>query len=85
VTVGYRTLGGTGIRVSTLTLGTMMFGAWGNPDASECAAMVHRALDAGINVVDTADVYDFGRSEEILGAALAGRRSILSKTAGACD
>jgi hypothetical protein len=43
VTVGYRTLGGTGIRVSTLTLGTMMFGAWGNPDPSECAAMVHRA------------------------------------------
>jgi len=74
VTVGYRTLGGTGIRVSTLTLGTMMFGAWGNPDASECASMVHRALDAGINAVDTADVYDFGRSEEILGAALAGRR-----------
>jgi len=74
VSVAYRSLGGTGISVSTLTLGTMMFGAWGNPDASECTAMVHRALDAGINLVDTADVYDFGRSEEILGAALAGRR-----------
>jgi aryl-alcohol dehydrogenase-like predicted oxidoreductase len=70
----YRTLGTTGISVSTFALGTMMFGAWGNPDPVECAAMVHTALDAGVNLVDTADVYDQGRSEEILGAALAGRR-----------
>ena len=70
----YRVLGTTGMSVSTFALGTMMFGAWGNPDAAECTAMVHRALDAGINLVDTADVYDQGRSEEILGAALAGRR-----------
>ena len=70
----YRVLGTTGLSVSTYALGTMMFGAWGNPDAAECTAMVHRALDAGINLVDTADVYDQGRSEEILGAALGGRR-----------
>ena len=70
----YRVLGTTGISVSTFALGTMMFGAWGNPDAAECTAMVHRALDAGINLVDTADVYDQGRSEEIVGAALGGRR-----------
>jgi len=74
MTVEYRTLGTTGMTVSTYALGTMMFGAWGNPDVSECTAMVHRALDAGINLIDTADVYDGGRSEEILGGALTGRR-----------
>jgi aryl-alcohol dehydrogenase-like predicted oxidoreductase len=72
--VEYRTLGRTGVSVSCYALGTMMFGAWGNPDAAECTAMVRRALEAGINLVDTADIYDDGRSEEILGAALAGRR-----------
>src|SRR5579862_5100720 len=70
----YRTLGRTGVTVSSYALGTMMFGAWGNPDVAECTAMVHRALDAGVNLVDTADIYDGGRSEEILGAALVGRR-----------
>ena len=70
----YRTLGGTGIEVSVLCLGTMMFGAWGNPDEAECHKMVHSALDAGVNVFDTADVYAHGESEEILGRALAGRR-----------
>ncbi len=70
----YRVLGRTGVTVSTYALGTMMFGAWGNPDAAECTAMVRRALDAGINFVDTADIYDDGRSEDILGAALLGRR-----------
>jgi aryl-alcohol dehydrogenase-like predicted oxidoreductase len=69
-----RTLGRTGLQVSTFCLGTMMFGSWGNPDEDECVAMVDHALDAGINVVDTADVYDFGVSEEILGRALKGRR-----------
>jgi aryl-alcohol dehydrogenase-like predicted oxidoreductase len=72
--VDYRILGRTGVSVSTYALGTMMFGAWGNPDAGECTTMVGRALDAGINLVDTADIYDGGRSEEILGAALVGRR-----------
>jgi aryl-alcohol dehydrogenase-like predicted oxidoreductase len=70
----YRVLGGTGIRVSTLCFGAMMFGEWGNPDADECVAMLHRALDAGVNVVDTADVYSAGTSEEIVGRALQGRR-----------
>ncbi len=70
----YRNLGRTGMSVSTYCLGTMMFGRWGNPDEDECVAIVDHALEAGINFVDTADVYDFGRSEEILGRALAGRR-----------
>ena len=70
----YRTLGGTGIEVSVLGLGTMMFGEWGNRDEKECHRMVDAALDAGVNIVDTADVYAFGESEEILGRALAGRR-----------
>jgi aryl-alcohol dehydrogenase-like predicted oxidoreductase len=48
----------------------MMFGAWGNPDRDACRQMVHTALDAGINFIDTADVYDFGTSEEIVGEAL---------------
>ncbi len=69
-----RTLGRTGIKVSPYCLGTMMLGAWGNPDHAEGVAMVHRALDAGINFVDTADTYSDGESETILGAALAGRR-----------
>ena len=69
-----RILGGTGISVSEFTLGTMMFGAMGNPDHDESARMIHTALDAGINLVDTADVYSGGESEEIVGKALAGRR-----------
>ena len=71
----YRTLGRTGIKVSPYTLGAMMFGAIGNPDHSECIRIVHRALDAGINVIDTAPAYSAGESEEIVGQALKGRRS----------
>ncbi|MEY2554665.1 MAG: hypothetical protein QOC57_2525, partial [Ilumatobacteraceae bacterium] len=70
----YRQLGGSGIEVSTLGLGTMMFGRWGNPDEDACRLMVDRALDAGVTLFDTADIYDFGVSEEYLGRALAGRR-----------
>ena len=70
----YRTLGGTGLRVSTHCLGTMMFGAWGNPDHDECVRTINAAIDAGINFVDTADVYSSGESEEIVGKALKGRR-----------
>jgi aryl-alcohol dehydrogenase-like predicted oxidoreductase len=70
----YRTLGATGMHVSPLGLGTMMLGAWGNRDRVECVRMVHAALDAGVNLVDSADVYANGESEEILGEALAGRR-----------
>jgi aryl-alcohol dehydrogenase-like predicted oxidoreductase len=72
--VDHRVLGRTGMRVSTFCLGTMMFGAWGNPDHDACVEMVDLALDAGINFIDTADVYAFGESEEILGRALKGRR-----------
>ncbi len=67
----YRTLGRTGIKVSPLCLGAMMFGAWGTPDHDECIRIFNAALDAGINFVDTADMYSFGESEEIVGKALA--------------
>jgi aryl-alcohol dehydrogenase-like predicted oxidoreductase len=70
----HRMLGRTGVSVSKLCLGAMMFGAWGNPDDEESIRIVHRALDAGINFVDTADVYSAGESEEIVGRALKGRR-----------
>jgi len=69
-----RRLGHSGMEVSTLGLGTMMFGRWGNPDQAECARMVDIALDAGVTLIDTADIYDFGTSEEFLGEALAGKR-----------
>src|SRR5207302_9938348 len=69
-----RTLGGTGIKVSPYCLGAMMFGAWGNPDHEDSIHIIHRALDAGINFVDTADVYSRGESEEIVAKALKGRR-----------
>ncbi|MGX9889043.1 aldo/keto reductase [Streptomyces sp. NPDC002276] len=70
----YRTLGRTGIKVSPYCLGTMMFGAIGNPDHDDSVRIIHRALDAGINFVDTADAYSRGESEEIVGKALKGRR-----------
>jgi aryl-alcohol dehydrogenase-like predicted oxidoreductase len=69
-----RTLGRTGVKVSPLCLGAMMFGAWGERDHDESIRIIHRALDAGINFVDTADVYSRGESEEIVGKALAGGR-----------
>jgi aryl-alcohol dehydrogenase-like predicted oxidoreductase len=69
-----RTLGTTGVKVSPLCLGAMMFGAWGETDHDECVRIIHRALDAGINFIDTADVYSRGESEEIVGKALAGGR-----------
>ena len=70
----YRTLGRTGVHVSPLCLGAMMFGAWGNPDHDDSIRIIHRALDAGINFIDTADVYSRGESETIVGKALAGGR-----------
>src|SRR3954470_11073300 len=69
-----RPLGRTGVQVSPLCLGAMMFGAWGNTDHEDSIRIIHRALDAGINFVDTADVYARGESEEIVGRAIAGRR-----------
>jgi len=70
----YRPLGRTGVSVSQLCLGAMMFGAFGNPDHDDAVTIIHRALDAGINFIDTADGYSAGESEQILGKALAGGR-----------
>ena len=70
----YRTLGRTGIKVSPYALGAMMFGAIGNPDHDDSIRIIHKALDAGINFIDTADAYSRGESEEIVGKALKGRR-----------
>ncbi len=70
----YRSLGRTGLKVSPLCLGAMMFGSWGNPDHDDSIKVIHAALDAGINFIDTADVYSGGESEEIVGKALKGRR-----------
>jgi len=70
----YRTLGRTGIKVSPYALGAMMFGAVGNADHDESVRIIHKALDAGINLIDTADAYSRGESEEIVGKALKGRR-----------
>ena len=69
-----RPLGRTGVQVTPLCLGAMMFGAWGNTDHEDSVRIIHRALDAGINFIDTADVYSRGESEEIVGRALAGGR-----------
>ncbi|TCP31863.1 aldo/keto reductase [Sphingomonas sp. BK235] len=70
----YRSLGRTGIKVSPYALGAMMFGAIANSDAEACTRIIHKALDAGINLIDTADRYSNGESEEIVGRALKGRR-----------
>jgi aryl-alcohol dehydrogenase-like predicted oxidoreductase len=70
----HRQLGRTGVSVSKFCLGAMMFGAWGNPDHDESIRIIYAALDAGINFIDTADVYGAGESEEIVGKALAGGR-----------
>src|SRR6202046_5941200 len=73
----YRTLGRTGIKVSPFCLGAMMFGRIGNPDHDDSIQIIHRALDAGINFIDTADAYSGGESEEIVAKAIAGRRDNL--------
>src|SRR3954447_2900433 len=70
----HRPLGRSGVSVSKMCLGAMMFGSWGNPDHDEAIRIIQAALDAGINFVDTADVYGEGESEEIVGKALVGRR-----------
>ncbi|KDA41889.1 aldo/keto reductase [Frankia sp. B2] len=70
----YRKLARTGVEVSTQCLGAMMFGAFGNTDHDECERIIHRALDAGINFLDTADIYSQGESEEIVGRAIKTRR-----------
>jgi len=70
----YRPLGRTGVWVSQMCLGAMMFGSFGNPDHDDAVRIIHKALDAGINFIDTADGYSHGESEQIIGKALAGRR-----------
>jgi len=70
----YRNLGRSGLKVSPLCLGAMMFGSWGNPDHEESIRIIHRALDAGINFIDTANGYSEGESEVIVGKALKGKR-----------
>jgi aryl-alcohol dehydrogenase-like predicted oxidoreductase len=72
--VKYRALGRTGVKVSPYALGAMIFGAIGNPDHDDSIRIIHTAPDAGINLIDTADVYPHGESEEIVGKALTGRR-----------
>ncbi|MEP6462287.1 MAG: aldo/keto reductase [Frankiaceae bacterium] len=72
--MNYRSLGRTGMQVSPLCLGAMMFGVWGEPDHDTSIRIIHRALDAGVNFIDTADVYSQGESEVIVGKALAGGR-----------
>jgi aryl-alcohol dehydrogenase-like predicted oxidoreductase len=71
----YTRLGATGLKVSRLCLGTMMFGRWGNSDADDCTRIVQRALDEGINFIDTANRYNWGESETIVGRAVRGRRN----------
>ena len=73
----YRALGKTGIKVSPYCLGAMMFGGLGNPDHDDCIRIIHKALDSGINFIDTADRYSRGESEEIVGKALKGRRDTI--------
>ncbi|MGA2471179.1 MAG: aldo/keto reductase [Solirubrobacteraceae bacterium] len=70
----HRPLGRTGVSVSKLCLGAMMLGDWGNKDHDDSIRIIHRALDAGINFIDTADIYSGGESEEIVGKALGGGR-----------
>ncbi|MGW3247319.1 aldo/keto reductase [Streptomyces sp. NPDC001070] len=70
----YRTLGRTGVQVSSLVLGAMNFGALGRTTQDEATAIVDAALEGGINLIDTADMYSGGESEEMVGKAIAGRR-----------
>ncbi len=85
----HRPLGRTGVSVSKLCLGAMMFGVWGNKDHDDGIRIIHRALDAGINFIDTADIYSKGESETIVGKALAGGRRedvvLATKAWGAMD
>src|ERR1700755_3435073 len=77
----YRQLGSSGLRVSALTLGTMTFGGQGNfakvgsTDVAAARRQIDMCVDAGGNLIDTADVYSRGAAEEIVGEALAGRRN----------
>ncbi|GGP64840.1 aldo/keto reductase [Saccharothrix coeruleofusca] len=80
----YRTLGHTGVQVSSLALGAMNFGRVGGTGQDEATAIVDAALEGGINLIDTADAYSGGESEEMVGKAIAGRRDdvVLATKAG---
>ncbi|WP_170323547.1 aldo/keto reductase [Cryptosporangium phraense] len=78
-------LGRSGLHVTPLVLGTMMFGAWGNRDHDDCVRIIHAALDAGINTLDAADVYAFGETEEIVGKAIKGRRDDIVLATKFCE
>lgn len=80
----YRTLGQTGLQVSTLSLGAMNFGALGRTTQDDVNAIVNSALESGINLIDTADMYSSGQSEEMVGRAIRGHRDevILATKAG---
>ncbi|MEV6232664.1 aldo/keto reductase [Saccharopolyspora shandongensis] len=80
----YRTLGRTGVQVSSLALGAMNFGKIGRTSQEEATAIVDAALEGGINLIDTADIYGGGESEELVGNAIAGRRDdiVLATKAG---
>ncbi|MCX5136745.1 aldo/keto reductase [Streptomyces sp. NBC_00340] len=80
----YRTLGRTGVQVSSLALGAMNFGRIGRTTQDEATAVVDAALEGGINLIDTADMYGGGESEEMVGKAIAGRRDdiVLATKAG---
>ena len=81
----YRTLGRTGVQVSTLALGAMNFGSQGRTTQDEATAIVDAALEAGINLIDTADMYSQGESEEMVGKAIAGRRDdVVLATKASC-
>ncbi len=70
----YRPLGRSGIKVSRFGLGTMVLGAWGNTDSAACTRIINAALDNGVNLVDTADVYGDGENETLVGSAIRTRR-----------
>jgi aryl-alcohol dehydrogenase-like predicted oxidoreductase len=70
----YTRLGDSGLKISRICLGTMMFGRWGNADPDDCGRIIERGLDEGINFIDTANRYNWGESEEIVGKALRGKR-----------
>jgi len=72
--IAKQVLGRTGVQVSRFGLGTMVLGVWGNRDRAECVRIINGAIDAGVNLIDTADMYGQGENEEIVGEALRGRR-----------
>ena len=71
--MNYRNLGSAGVKVSPICLGTMMFG--GQTDEATSTRIMHKALDLGVNFFDTANMYNAGQSEVVVGRAIADRRT----------